>query len=399
MPRNQVIVKFPTLNDKGGDLSKKWYVEYYYRVPNESTPRKRRISEGLCTGTAQERYAAAKRIIDTVTNWLKDPRLFTEHPDEKVKVLQDEIGTSEVADRYAAFANATKAESIAADFIDYMHGSIAQKTYETYKSKLKYYIQWLQSENLNMLTISQQEIIRFFKWLADDRELTKRSIFKYRQILHSMYEWIIKQGYMYANPVYDIPNYGKIVDAAPAPIGKSDRQRLKEVIEKSDPYLWLACEIQYYCAIRPGQELRLLKVRDIDIENLTITVRGENAKNKHKETVPLTEHLANMILQLGIMNYDKDMYVFGRYNIPATVPVGKNTLRNRFNKYRDDLGIDKSIKFYSWKHTGAISMVNNGVSVWELQHHMRHSSITTTEEYIRQRASQSRKAKDYIDEL
>lgn len=47
MPRNQATVKFPTLNDKGGDLSKKWYVEYFYRVPNESKPRKRRISEGL----------------------------------------------------------------------------------------------------------------------------------------------------------------------------------------------------------------------------------------------------------------------------------------------------------------------------------------------------------------
>jgi len=93
------------------------------------------------------------------------------------------------------------------------------------------------------------------------------------------------------------------------------------------------------------------------------------------------------------------LYVFGRYGYPSETPTGKNTLRQRFNKYRDALHISKDIKFYSWKHTGAISMVNNGVSVWELQHHMRHTSITTTEEYIRQRASQARKAKDFIDDL
>lgn len=399
MPRNQVIVKFPTLNDKGGDLSKKWYVEYYYRVPNESEPRKRRISEGLCKGTAAERYANAKRIIDKVTEWLKDPRLFIAHPDEKVKVLQDEKTTSPEADRYAAFEKATKAENLTSEYLLEIKDVVRQKTYETYKSKFHYFVVWLKETGNNILKITQQDALLFFQWLVEKRNLTKRSVGKYKQILHTFYDWLEKKNLVWDNPIYDIPNYGRLVDCAPSVIDKSDREKLKTVIEKQDPYLWLACEIQYYCAIRPGTELRLLKVRDIDLENMTITIRQENAKNKCKETVPINKPIADFIRKLGIMNYDKDSYVFGTYNIPATTPTGKNTLRNRFNKFRDDLGIDKSVKFYSWKHTGAISMVNNGVSVWELQHHMRHSSITTTEEYIRQRASQARKAKDYIDEL
>ena len=399
MPRNQVIVKFPTLNDKCGDLSKKWYVEYYYRIPGENGPRKRRISEGLCTGTAAERYANAKRIIDKVTGWLKDPRLFTVHPDEQIKVLRDEKTTSSEADRYAAYENAVKAENLTNEYLTYIKDAVAQKTYETYKSKFRYFVLWLKESENSVLRITQQDALLFFRWLMDNRNLTKRSIGKYKQILHTFYDWLIKKSLVWENPIYDIPNYGNIIDCAPSVIDKSDISKLKSVIQKHDPYLWLACEIQYYCAIRPGQELRLLKVGDIDIANLTITIRQENAKNRHKETVPITQHLADLIVCMGIMSYDKDMYVFGTYNIPAKKPVGKNTLRNRFNKFRDDLGIDKSVKFYSWKHTGAISMVNNGVSVWELQHHMRHSSITTTEEYIRQRSGQSRKAKDFIDKI
>lgn len=399
MPRNQVIVKFPTLNNKGGDLNKKWYVEYYYRVPGEVEPRKRRISEGLCKGSAEERYANAKRIIETVTGWLKDPKLFTEHPDEKVKILRDERTTSPEADRYNEYENAIKIENLTSDYLLFIKDAVAQKTYETYKSKLRYFATWIKESGNNVLQITQQDILPFFRWLSDTRQLTKRSIGKYKQILHSFYDWLIKRNLVWDNPINDIPNYGRIIDCAPSVIDKPDIERLKSVIQKQDPYLWLACEIQYYCAIRPGQELRLLKVGDIHIDSLTITIRQENAKNRHKETVPITQHLADSIKKMGIMNYDKSMYVFGAYNIPSNKPVGKNTLRNRFNKFRDDLGIDKSVKFYSWKHTGAISMVNNGVSVWELQHHMRHSSITTTEEYIRQRAGQSRKAKEYIDEL
>ena len=132
---------------------------------------------------------------------------------------------------------------------------------------------------------------------------------------------------------------------------------------------------------------------------MEIQIAPENAKNRSKAIVPMPEEVAQMIQELGYMNYPKEFYLFGRYNIPASKPMGKNTLRNRFNQYRDDLNISKQIKFYSWKHTGAISMVENGVSVWELQHHMRHSSITTTEEYIRQRASQAKRAKDYLDRI
>ena len=103
MPRNQIIVKFPTLNDKRGDLSKKWYVEYFYRIPGNDVPRKRRISEGLCTGTAAERYANAKRIIATVTKMLKDPQLLTMRPDDVTRVLTDDTVIRPEADRYAQY--------------------------------------------------------------------------------------------------------------------------------------------------------------------------------------------------------------------------------------------------------------------------------------------------------
>lgn len=397
MPRNKVIVKFPTLNDKGGDLSKKWYVEYFYRVPGEDAPRKRRISEGLCSGSAEERYRNADKLIRKLTAWLKSPDLLSCRPDDVSRVLADDTVLRPEADRYAAYMDAMTVERLTASFLDYLQGSIAQKTYETYKSKLKYYAAWLKEKELLCCSVSQQDVIPFFQWLAKERNLTKRSVFKYRQILHSFYAWLIRQGHCTDNPIEDIPAYGRIVDMAPAPMQESDIVRLKRVIAREDPMLWLACCIQYYCAIRPGTELRLLRVGDIGKDSFTI--RQENAKNRHKETVPMPDELVRMIDELGIRKYPADFYVFGRYNIPAREPVGKNTLRNRFNQFRDDLGVSRSVKFYSWKHTGAISLVEAGVSVWELQHHMRHSSVTTTEEYIRQRASQSRQALELIKRI
>lgn len=399
MPRNQVIIKYPTLNDKGGDLSKKWYIEYYYRVPGEKQPRKRRISTGLCNGDAKKRYAQAKKLTKKIIQMLKSPDLLKKREDDITKVLQDDLHTRPEADRYNSYANSIKIENLIKEYTELFRGAVAQKTFETYKSKLKIFANWLNENKKECVGVMQTDMVIFCRWLQDCKNLSKRTITKYKQILRMFYDYLIKQKYISENPVFDIPNYGNLKDYSPAPIEKDDRQKLKQAIENKDPYLWLACEIQYYCAIRPGQELRLLKVGDIDIKNLSITITAQNAKNKHKTVIPITQHIANIIIKMGIMNYSPDLYVFGRYNIPSAVPMGKNTMRTRFNKFRDDLGINKKIKFYSWKHTGAISMVNNGVSVWELQHHMRHSSITTTEEYIKQRAPQSREAKKYIDTI
>ena len=399
MPRNQIIVKFPTLNDKHGDVTKKWYVEYFYRVPGEDAPRKRRVSTGLCSGSAAQRYAMAERIKADITKQLKSPELLRMKPEDIRPVLKDDTTTRPEAERYARRETALRVENMTADYLSGMRAAMAQKTYETYKSKLKYFAQWVRESGKVCVSMTREDMVLFFRWLAEDRRLTRRSIGKYKQIVRSFYSWLQDRGEVTDNPVRDIPNYGCIVDNAPVPIEKSDIERLHEAISKDNPYLWLACEMQYYLALRPGQELRLLQVRDIDIEHKQIIVRAANAKNRSKSVLPMDEYLTARIVSLGVTNYAPDMYVFGTYNVPSRKPVGKNTLRNRFNKYRDDLGIDKRIKFYSWKHTGAISMVENGASVWELQAHMRHSSITTTEDYIRQRAPQSRKAKEYLDRI
>lgn len=67
------------------------------------------------------------------------------------------------------------------------------------------------------------------------------------------------------------------------------------------------------------------------------------------------------------------------------MPLGKNTLRNRFNRYRDALGLQKTLKFYSWKHTGAISLIYNGAQPFDVMEHLRHRNFDTTEKYLKKR--------------
>lgn len=196
-----------------------------------------------------------------------------------------------------------------------------------------------------------------------------------------------------------LPKYGKVIDCKPQPFTMDDRSRLKAAMMDKDPYLWLACEIQYYCAIRPGTELRLCKVGYIDREKLTITIPAELAKAKRTDTVGIPPALMEYMEKLGIFNYPADFYIFGSNRYPGSRPLGKNTMRNKFNLYREQLGISKDCKFYSWKHTGAISAANNNMPVMEMKDYLRHKDINTTMQYLSNRVPTVGKQTEYIDEL
>lgn len=81
--------------------------------------------------------------------------------------------------------------------------------------------------------------------------------------------------------------------------------------------------------------------------------------------------------------YPDDHFVFGREGEPGTEAMGKNTMRVRFNKFRDALGLSKEYKFYSWKHTGATAAVDAGIPERHIMDQLRHKSFETTDHYFR----------------
>jgi len=58
--REKIIYTY--LNDRGGDLSKKWYIEYQFTLPDATESIRERVYKGL-SGTAKQRYEAAKKIM------------------------------------------------------------------------------------------------------------------------------------------------------------------------------------------------------------------------------------------------------------------------------------------------------------------------------------------------
>lgn len=137
---------------------------------------------------------------------------------------------------------------------------------------------------------------------------------------------------------------------------------------KEDPQLWLAICFEYYCFLRPGKELRFLKIRDIDFSRGVIDVEAIRAKTNLERfpTIP-TIFLNELRMKWKLNQYPGNYYVLGKGGKPGTTNLSKNTLRNRFRYFREKLGMPESYKFYSWKHTGNGRAVDSGISIGALQ--------------------------------
>lgn len=278
------------------------------------------------------------------------------------------------------------------DYLNWKKPYVASTTWEDQKSKLRQFSQYLEANGIlekDLHFYDHGVIVNFLRELSEI--YAQRTIDKYKQVLYSFFSYLKKEKKInIQNPLGDnIPRMGKIVDMAPAGMPTNIRNLLKKEIEFEDPQLWMACCFIYYTAIRPCTELRFLKIKQINFDSKSITVFNDRAKGRRTETIDIPDYLHKLITEeWKLQNYNGDLYLLGRDRMPGTQPMGRNSMRNRFNKYRDKLGLSKDITYYSWKHSGAQALADAGANTYELQRHLRHRELATTEKYLRKRIGQ-----------
>ena len=289
--KTKQLISFARLCDCGGDISKSWYVGYSFRMPNDDKVHRYKIYNGLCSGTADERRRAAAKIIRKVNKYLKSGA-YLEHDLDYSPVLDHEDFREE-AKRVHSIEASHKVDKLLAQYLKDLKLRLRPKSYLTYKSKLDAFASYARDtlNNMPMSKVTRKEMLAFFSMLSSDKGITAAGIKSYTNTVHRFFDWMedIELRPIDSNPVKKIPNYGRVVDHAPEPFTDEEAYLLKTTIEKQDPYLWLMCELQYYCCFRPGTELRLLRVGDICAWDHTITIRAEYTKQKQTVRVQIPD--------------------------------------------------------------------------------------------------------------
>ena len=384
--KNKIAI-LPKLYDANGNIKKQWFIYFSYRNPADNKMTRFKVFEGLGTAyTKKEKYAVAQKVIADYTQRLKSGwNPFEE--DRKGAIYEDNLRYSSIARVYQAARSENKTFNYYSNLFLPVVKGMADKTYKNYVSKFRTFDAWLRVqgyEGNDIYTISPEIMQRFFLYLINDLKLARITVKKYEHMLERLFAWCVKNNYIKVSPVQDLPKTTRRNDQAPRIINEADIDRLVSEIKKTDPQLFLTVQLEYYCFLRPGLEIRFARVKWFDLARGVICVPSEVVKTENAKTVIIPDQFRDDLLnKWKIHLFPPDYFVIGQNGVPGPVPLGSNNLRNRFNIIRDRLELPKEYKLYSWKHTGNARLADAGVPMYYRQMQNGHVSMRSTEEYLK----------------
>ena len=166
-----------------------------------------------------------------------------------------------------------------------------------------------------------------------------------------------------------------VPEQIPLHFTREDFQKLVSVIKER----WIK-EVLIFAALTGMRQGEILSLRwgQVDLSRRTVTVQSNATfRTKHGKTriVPLNNALVTMLSAKQPESADE--FVFTHNN----KPIYRNFLIRKLKRYVRMLGLDDRLHFHSLRHTFATWLVQDGVSLYEVQKLLGHSSIAVTQVY------------------
>lgn len=312
------------------DMSKHAFISYW-----TDDGKRRRVSDGLnIPQTYKGRMAVAELKVQ--------------------EIIREYVPTKEI-------------ETLAKEWVDGRKGFLRKKSYYGYQSKLRIFLRWKGSRPMSPETV--------------------KDYFAYRRNL-------VSAGTLHDDKIYLRRIFSSVSDVAffdhidlPKVRPETKQHYTKEQIgiirthlQEEDPQLWFACKCIFYLFLRPGSELRLLRVHHFDLSRRKVKVPANISKNNKLDYILIPPGFVQHIREfIGDKRPNEFMFpgVFDKES-----PIGANTMMKRYRRMMDELGFGPGYSMYSWKNTGAIDLVDNGAHPKKISLQMRHSSLEMTDRYL-----------------
>jgi len=372
------------------DLSKEWYVVFYYRSPISGRMQEFRRKEGVNHYQTQtERVNALfelKKIVELELNQGQSPF------NKKDRQQNTPAGGSSRAESQP-ISEKRKSRAITAirqavKQIGSLH-KLRRKTIQGYTVQINHLIKWLESKGLDNITLSQftSEIASQYLEnrvnLKTDKEIHGKTLYNIRNTLNRIFKFLVERQAIEKSPFELI----KVKKTAPTKAKRAFRKNeitaLDKAMKAKHYELWVYVQIMCHCLLR-SEEIRQLRIKDIDLDSQKITVSGDVSKNRQTQIVVIPDAfistLTNYINSLLAKGFKLDSFLFSS---KGKTPKAKNHFYKIHKTIQKQLGLCfEDISVYSWKHTGAVLFYQATKDIVKLKQQLRHSDLDTTFGYL-----------------
>jgi site-specific recombinase XerD len=251
--------------------------------------------------------------------------------------------------------------------------------------------------NLGAQQFSPEAMTEFFRRLdarprfvrgRESRGVKASTVATYRSKLNRFCDWLKARGEIEMNPFSAMP-YPRVEYEDRKYLERSQVERVLATVALGT--LWrdrlvrrrnaALFAVLLYTGVRKG-ELLGLRVMDLDLNRLELTVRAETSKSRMRRVVPI-----NATLCVALEDYFGERqrrgfqceYVFtsGQADRPFTA----EGLKHLVNQVRRLSGVQ--FHLHQFRHTFAVNLLNRGGDIAKLKQLLGHRDIRMTSSYLR----------------
>ena len=261
---------------------------------------------------------------------------------------------------------------------------LRKRSVSSYKSHIKYFCEFLNEyyPDLAIRSLQVSHVTEFLNTLQQKKDISNKTRNSYGTTISTMLSDLKVLGYVDENVMEKFKRAKVHKSKAHQFYNTNQRNKIKEVVSKENPNLWLVCQILFYTFVRP-QEIRFLKVGYIETDTNKLFIPAEISKNKKNERIDIPMPLMQSFIKSGFLSYHLDHYLFGIDGVPSKKPTKESQFTKEYKVIKDNLKLPKGYTLYSWKHTGVVAAYKNGIDVLEISQQCRHHSLDQTRTYMR----------------
>lgn len=352
----------PRIFDADGkiDPKKPWYIIYYY----EGVRFREKFGINREKNKAK-RYLIAEKYRAALEELLKEGF----NPNDVMEQLQELENKNLISVKFAAI-------------IEHIKPTVAQKTFDSYKSTANRFILYAQQTGLLYVEdVKKKHIKEYDYYLQTERNLSAKSRGNVLGFLSAIFNRFINEDEerVLVNPCVGVKKEKKSSGEKQIPWTKEEYQTLRDYTYKNHFNVWIYCNFIYFCGTRSTETSRI-KRKDIDLINQVLVVHSMDTKVTHTDTV-IIPNLFIADLKKYCEKIKPDQYLFSTDLQPGDKKLHSNRIFEVTKKVvKEGAGIRKDV--YQLKHTSGILMNKMGMPKQMIQRHFRHSSVATTEIYF-----------------
>lgn len=294
----------------------------------------------------------------------------------------------------------SKFEDVCDKYHDYLFklmrdNNMREESAVSYLSYLKIMREWI---NINKKVVyiyqfDKRIVSEFLDYVYVERNNTLRTRNNYLAWVKVFCHYLVDRDYIHVDPSESFVSAqrsreGKNRDTIPDDI----MIKIHDYLLDKNPYYLLACYMLHYVFIRP-HEMTYIQIKDIKIQEQTILIHGQNAKNHNDAVLTLPEKVLKLMIDLRIFDRPDNFYLFSDGFRPGREQKSEKKFRDFWiRNIRKDLKLPEKYKFYSLKDTGITNMLRANTDVLTVRDQARHSSILITDIYTPKDIKKANKA-------